>query len=50
MVRVKIGLSWPEDEMRKWEIIVSRALSPFARTDATIKANVGQVSVAMLEA
>jgi len=24
---VKIGLRWPEDEMRKWEVIFARALS-----------------------
>jgi len=27
IVRVKIGPSWPEGGMRKWEVIVSRALS-----------------------
>jgi len=26
IVRVKIGLSWPEDGMRKWEVSISRTL------------------------
>ncbi len=26
---MKLGQRWPEDEMREWEVIFSRILSPF---------------------
>ena len=34
---MKIGLNWLEDGMRKWEVILSRALSPFPFLDGQIE-------------